>query len=141
MTFSDTSAIYAVLDSVDENHPRAGLAWLRLLDSGEPLITTNYVVVECCALTQRRLGLPALRALQDEILPMMTIHWIDKAAHTTAVNALLVANRSKLSLVDCSSFVVMRQLGLQSAFAFDRHFDQEGFHFPKAGGSNSDHAG
>jgi predicted nucleic acid-binding protein len=37
------------------------------------------------------------------------------------------ANRRSLSLVDCVSFVVMRQLAIRDAFAFDRHFEEQGF--------------
>jgi|GEM_PF-2518604 len=35
--------------------------------------------------------------------------------------------RQPLRLVDCSSFQVMRQLGIQRAFAIDRHFREQGF--------------
>jgi uncharacterized protein len=31
------------------------------------------------------------------------------------------------SLTDCVSFVLMRERGISVAFAFDRHFEQEGF--------------
>jgi predicted nucleic acid-binding protein len=31
------------------------------------------------------------------------------------------------SLTDCISFVVMKTLGMETAFAFDRHFVQAGF--------------
>jgi len=31
------------------------------------------------------------------------------------------------SFTDCTSYVVMRQLGIEEAFAFDRHFEQMGF--------------
>ncbi len=31
------------------------------------------------------------------------------------------------SLTDCVSFVVMRERGIATAFAFNRHFEQEGF--------------
>jgi len=33
----------------------------------------------------------------------------------------------RYSLTDCVSFVVMRERGIAEAFAFDRHFEQEGF--------------
>ena len=33
----------------------------------------------------------------------------------------------QLSLVDCTSFVVMRQIGIDDVFAFDRHFAEQGF--------------
>jgi predicted nucleic acid-binding protein len=31
------------------------------------------------------------------------------------------------SLTDCISFVVMKKLGIETAFAFDQHFVQAGF--------------
>jgi predicted nucleic acid-binding protein len=41
---------------------------------------------------------------------------------------MILRSKSKtLSLVDCTSFVVMRQLGLNTAFAFDKHFQLQGF--------------
>jgi uncharacterized protein len=33
----------------------------------------------------------------------------------------------RYSLTDCVSFVVMREREISTAFAFDRHFEQEGF--------------
>jgi predicted nucleic acid-binding protein len=43
------------------------------------------------------------------------------------VAAWLEANRRGLSFVDCTSFEVMRQRGVQQAFAFDGHFEEQGF--------------
>jgi predicted nucleic acid-binding protein len=102
----------------------------KLLETGDPLVTTNYVALECCARAQHRLGLKAVRAIQDNVLPVMTFKWIDESLHAMAMNVLLASKRTKLSLVDCTSFLVMRHLDLSTAFAFDRHFDEEGFLFP-----------
>jgi predicted nucleic acid-binding protein len=44
-----------------------------------------------------------------------------------AVAGLLAAGRRQLSLVDCASFAVLRAEGQREAFAFDRHFQEEGF--------------
>lgn len=130
MTFVDTSAIYALLDRSDQNHPRAAAGWLALVNSSSPLFTTNYVLVESCALCQHRLGIEAVRALHDSILPLIHVHYVDVAAHALGMAALLAAARRKLSLVDCTSFSVMRQFGIRDAFAFDRHFEEEGFTAP-----------
>ena len=43
------------------------------------------------------------------------------------MTALLTANRRQLRLVDCVSFLGMRQLNLKTAFAFDRDFNEQGF--------------
>jgi predicted nucleic acid-binding protein len=52
---------------------------------------------------------------------------VGEAEHRAGVTALLTAGRRELSLVDCVSFVVMRQLNLKNAFAFDRDFLAQGF--------------
>jgi len=40
---------------------------------------------------------------------------------------VLAANRRQLSLVDCVSFAAMRESGIEHYFAFDEHFDEQGF--------------
>jgi predicted nucleic acid-binding protein len=133
VTFVDTSAIYALLDRSDTNHAAAKTCWFALLNSGAALFTTNYVVVECCALAQSRLGLDAVRTIQEDLLPVVEVAWVDEAAHLHAMTALLAAQRRKLSLVDCVSFAAMRNRGSQVALAFDSHFQEERFAFPGDG--------
>ena len=125
--FVDTSALYAVLDRDDANHVPAKATWRELLGGEEVLISHNYVLVETCALVQHRLGIAALRALQEDVFPVLQVEWIDESRHQTALEAALTAARRKLSLVDCASFLVMRQLGIEKAFCFDKHFHQQGF--------------
>jgi uncharacterized protein len=43
------------------------------------------------------------------------------------MSALLAANRRTLSLVDCSSFDIMRKFGIDTVFTFDPHFREQGF--------------
>jgi len=59
--------------------------------------------------------------------PLLHIEWVDETLHQAGVVALLTANRRQLSLVDCISFETMRRLGLDTAFAFDQHFVEQGF--------------
>jgi predicted nucleic acid-binding protein len=127
MIFVDTSALYAVLDRDDQNHHLAKNTWGTLLQQDDPLIVTNYVVVETTALVQHRLGMEAVRVLCGDILPALDMHWIGEDEHRHAQNALLAADRRKVSLVDCSSFHVMRSRMVRTAFAFDPHFREQGF--------------
>lgn len=126
-TFVDTSALMAVLDADDQNHPSARATWENLLSNDRHLLCTNYVLVETFALVQNRLGMEAARTFQEDIVPMLRIEWLDAQSHSASVAALLIAGRRQLSLVDCASFYTMRRLGITSAFAFDQHFEEQGF--------------
>ena len=125
--FFDTSAFLAILNKDDANHQSAKRLWAELVFSEDIFITTNYVLVESLALIQRRLGMESVRVFQEDVLPLINIEWIDKAMHEAGISALLTAARKKLSLVDCVSFEVMRNLGIKKVFAFDPHFEEQGF--------------
>jgi predicted nucleic acid-binding protein len=126
-TFIDTSALYALLDADDRQHAQARDAWISLLQAGDHLLTSNYIIIETAALIQNRLGIEAVRAFYEVVLPMIHVEWIDPIIHQSGVTALLTAGRRRLSLVDCVSFELMRRLGIRCAFAFDTHFAEQGF--------------
>jgi len=125
--FVDTSALLAVLDADDDFHPPARRIWGDLLQRTEDLFCTSYVLVECFALVQNRLGIAAVRVLTEDILPVLRVHWVAPEEHLAGVSALLTAGRRDLSLVDCVSFDNMRRLGVSDAFAFDQDFVEQGF--------------
>ena len=123
----DTSAFYAVSDADGEEHAAVRRAWEGSIEIEETLFTSNYVLVETLALLQNRLGIEAVRAFDDTVTPLLRVLWVDEDVHRQAVSAILAAKRRRLSLVDCTSFVLMRRYGLDSAFAFDDHFQEQGF--------------
>lgn len=125
--FTDTSAFYAVLDRDDQNHIRAKETWIGLIDSNNLCVTSNYVILETLALLQNRIGISAARGFQEDLIPILLVEWVDAVTHNAAVSALLAASKRKLSLVDCSSFEIMRRTGIKSVFAFDPHFREQGF--------------
>jgi predicted nucleic acid-binding protein len=126
-TLIDTSAILALLDGDDRNHATANRLWQKILAEGETLVCTSYVISETCALVQRRLGMEPVRFFLETMTPVFDIVWIDSTLHAVAASLFLLANRRSLSLVDCTSFVVMRQRNLTTALAFDQHFESQGF--------------
>lgn len=125
--FVDTSAFYTLLDADDANHARAKTAWAQCLDPSARLSSSNYVLLETMALIQHRLGMVAVRRFHEEVVPLLHVHWINSDLHAVAVSAVLAAGRRNLSLVDCASFEVMRQLNIRTVFAFDPHFAEQGF--------------
>ena len=125
--FVDTSALYAVLDRQQQRSADAALLWNRLLDRDVGMMTHSAVITECSALVQKRLGMAALRDLHDRLLRLVDVTWVDGDLHDRAVTALLAAGRRDVSLVDWTSFEVMRSLAITTAFAFDDDFVEQGF--------------
>jgi predicted nucleic acid-binding protein len=125
--FLDTSALLAILNMDDNFHPQARDNWSQWVGEGVVLLTSSYVVVETTALTQRRMGMGAVALLHEDILPVVRVEWVTPDLHRDGVVALLAARRRDLSLVDYTSFELMRRLGIRTAFAFDRHFVEQGF--------------
>jgi predicted nucleic acid-binding protein len=130
VVFCDSSAFYAVLNDGDEWHASARTAWERLLAGRDTLVTTNYVVVESITLVQVRFGVKSARALREVITESLEVAWIDSALHDSALDDLLSQKRRYLSLVDCTSFAFMRRNRISNAFAFDKHFTEQGFTLP-----------
>ena len=123
----DTSAILALLVHNDKNHTKAYRAFEKLKNDDATLVVSNYILVESFALIQSRIGLSAVRAFQEEFLPLVTIHWVDNDIHHASITGLLTANRRALSLVDCVSFEIMRTIQIKAVFTFDKHFKEQGF--------------
>jgi predicted nucleic acid-binding protein len=125
--FVDTSAFLALLDVHEQNHDHAQRIWIQLVEQGTPIFCTNYVLSETAALVQNRLGMNQLRVFHENVFPFLNVIWVDEALHDAGMTAVLTANRRQLSLVDCVSFAAIHQSILDSVFAFDNHFTEQGF--------------
>ena len=126
-TFVDTSALLALLDADQPRHAEAVTAWSSLAAADTPLVTSNYVLLETITVAQRRMGLDAVRAFVRDVLPAIETVFVDDEIQQAALGALLAAGRRQLSLVDCASFEIMRRRRIDRAFAYDAHFDEQGF--------------
>ena len=125
--FVDTSALVAFLDADQPRHADTVEALNRAIDDHDTLVTSNYVLVEVFALVQRRLGIDALRALAGDLLPLMEPLWVDQDVHAAATAALFTSGRRRLSLIDCTSFELMRRHGITHALSLDADFARQGF--------------
>jgi predicted nucleic acid-binding protein len=117
--YIDTSAFLAVLNANDRFHQPARDVWAELLSSSALLFSSNYVTLETTAVLQNRFGIEVVRLFENDVLPVVELLWVDETLHKQGMGALLTANRKDLSLVDCVSFELMRQVGLETAFTFD----------------------
>ena len=125
--FVDTSAILALLVEGDRAHRSAVAAFDTLSRQAAVLVTTSYVLVETYALVSRRLGLPAVARFREEFAPLLEVVWVAAPLHERGLDELLLRDTASLSLVDVVSFLVAREQEIDEVFAFDRHFEREGF--------------
>ena len=103
MILLDTSAIVALANDRDPDHPRAKAGVDRCLAEGEELLIHDYIVAEAVAVLQRRLGIGPALAFLDEV-PHFVMHWLTLEDHAEAVAIFRERARRGLSLVDCASF-------------------------------------
>ena len=130
--FIDTSAIIAFLNTDDEFYKDSFNIFSRLLEERAKIISSNYVLLETMVILKNRIGIEAIKILKNDILPVIKTCWIDEDVHNFCVNTQIAADRKKLSLVDYTSFEIMRRLNIRQAFTFDNHFKDMGFEILKA---------
>lgn len=128
--FLDTSAWLAALNPRDRRHAVAARSYQDSVTARTRLLTTNLVVAEMHSLLTRERGAtPAVRYL-DQLYedPSHEVVWATRDLERRAVDRWLRAfAEHEFSLADAVSFEVMRERGVQTAFAFDRHFAAAGF--------------
>ncbi len=127
MIYVDTSAFLALMNKSDLDHERAMQTWQRLIEEEQELICNNYVLVESIVLIQRRIGIEAVSILHNNIIPFIEVEWLDETLHNAVVKSVIKTNRRQVSLVDSASFDTMRRHNVETAFAFDSHFADQGF--------------
>ena len=123
--FADTSYFVALYNTLDLFHEPA-----RALTARNPeLVTTEFVLTEFGSFMSRR----SVRSTCAAAIRSLTS---GRAARVVPATSRLLAEGLSFferhsdkdwSLVDCTSFVLMRRLRLTDALTADRHFEQAGF--------------
>lgn len=127
MVFVDTSALIAFMDSDDEFHNRSTRIFSKLINENSMLITTNYIMLEAIIILKGRFGLEAVESFNNNVMPSIKVYWINEEIHNIGVNNIIIANKKEVSLVDYTSFEVMKKLDIEKAFSFDNNFKSFGF--------------
>jgi uncharacterized protein len=127
--FVDTGAFVAFALRRDDRHTEARRSFERLVESREPLVTTDWVFGETVTFIRRRAGYAAAREVGERLRqsPSLEIVAAGPDVVDRAWEQFLNYRFDDLSLVDCVSFVVMRSRRIRRAFTFDRHFAEAGF--------------
>jgi len=117
--FVDTSIWYAAGDKSDRNNARAK----AILAAGEPLITTDHVLIETWTLLHHRLGRGAAERFWEGLRNGVAAVEIVGAADLETAWQIGASYRDQdFSIVDRTSFAVMRRLGLERVASLDDDF-------------------
>jgi len=117
--FVDTSVWYAAADSSDLSNIRAK----AILANGEPLVTTDHVLAETWTLLRYRVHRHAAERFWEGLRNgTAAIEPVGTADLEAAWQIGLLYRDQDFSLVDRTSFAVMRRLGIERAASLDDHF-------------------
>lgn len=129
--FVDTSGWGNLIDVSQPYHAIAADLYRNTKQQPSHLITSNYVLSELVALLESPLRIPRTQAIAFlkslKASPAVEVLHVDLDLDTEAWKLLEARPDKSWSLVDCSSFAIMQQLGISHALTNDHHFEQAGF--------------
>ncbi len=124
--FVDTSFVVALVNKRDQCHLRA----LDLASQFErrPLVTTDAVLLEIGNALAKNFRAASIQVIDDFLTSseIQIVHLYPDLFHKG-----FSLYRSRLDktwgLIDCVSFIVMREAGIAESLTADKHFEQAGF--------------
>jgi uncharacterized protein len=110
---------YAAADADD----RSNAIGTRVLSAGEPLVTSDHVLVETWLLLGRRLGRHAAESFWEGVRAgAARVEPVTAADLEVAFAVCDAVPDQDFSIVDRTSFAVMQRLGVFRAASLDEHF-------------------
>ncbi len=117
--FVDTSIWYAAADSGDRSNSPAK----TILRDGEALVTSDHVLVETWSLLHHRLGRDVAERFWDGLRSGIAAIEAVGPADLEAAWEIGVSWRDQdFSIVDRTSFAIMRRLGIERVASLDEDF-------------------
>lgn len=128
--FLDTNGWIALLNASDFLHTAAQKVWSDLGKARYEVVLTDLVVAETGNGLART---PARRSLRGALTrvrssPNAKLVFVTAELLSSALDLYDQRSDKSWGLVDCASFLVMKEHGMTEAFTNDRHFGQAGFH-------------
>lgn len=120
--YVDTGAFFALSDSSDNYHRRAG-DYARRMEGQHKFVTSSYVIIEAWLLIRNKLGYNAALSFLERVQSgAAEIVEVLPSDLQIASEILATYSDQQYSLVDAVSFALMERMKLTTAFTFDAHF-------------------
>jgi predicted nucleic acid-binding protein len=125
--FLDTVGLIALWDETDQWHKAAQQAYAEIRKLRFRGVTTAAVLLECGNAAARRPYRQHVNLLRLQMAAKNRLIELTDEEWQFAWEAYNRNEAAGAGIVDQSSFVVMRRLGLRTAFTNDSHFTAAGF--------------
>ena len=127
--FVDTAGWMAMADSKDPLNGPAIAARDMWLEQNGTLVTSNYIADESLTLIRMRIGLNAAKRWWEMVSrsPRCKMHRITSEQEQAAIKWFFSWQDQSFSFTDCTSFVLMKELGISKVLTGDHHFITAGF--------------
>ena len=128
MIFVDTSAFLAIENRRDTHHVKALRFRDACLRDGEAFLTSDYILDESYTIIRLRAGHATAVQFGEAIRSsqLLRIECITPEMIEQAWRIFKTYGDHDFSFTDCTSFILMERLSINTAFSFDAHFLQYG---------------
>lgn len=131
--FIDTSFFKGIADERDDFYEDALKIWSHLSKENSHLLTSNFILDETFTLIRLRRKIGGAVGFRDLLSESFTDLEMVRVTVEDEADAWewFLKDWSALSFTDCTSFSVMKRLGVERVATFDKHFRQAGFKIAK----------
>lgn len=129
LLFVDTGAWIALALDRDPHHEQAIAVWEHMLSRGARLYTSVPVVIETFTFLDRNVSRDVAKSWNAALDTVGRLSLLEcrKSDLKNAWSYFERKDLHKLSVVDATSFVLMKREKIRMAFTFDHHFASAGF--------------
>lgn len=123
--FVDTDAFVALIKKNDSNHTKAKKIFQKLQSMAIEFTTSNYVFSETITILSQKVNHATAVRYIDAMLSSGNIFNIKRADETIedlAISIFKDQTSKNISFADCANMAVIRKLGLDGIFSFDRAY-------------------
>lgn len=128
MIFVDTAAFLAIENRRDAHHQEALASRDAVLEAGEPLVTSDYVLAESYTIIRLRAGHVVAVEFGEAVRAsrVLRVEYLTPDILEAAWQIFKAFADKEFSYTDCTSFALMEHLHISTVFTFDQHFRQYG---------------